>query len=149
MKNVFLLSALLMFFLFAGFTLSRKNQRANPAFNLIFTNVKNANAKIHLGFYKKGEDFPVEGKAGIIRVFAPGKTGTVTITWNDIPPGEYAIALYQDINGDGKLNKNFIGYPKEPFGFSRNFKPKLSAPKFEDCNFLLDEAHSTQTINLL
>ena len=36
----------------------------------------------------------------------------------DILEGEYLIALFQDTNNDGKLNTNFLGFPKEPVGLS-------------------------------
>ena len=36
----------------------------------------------------------------------------------ELPAGEYAFCIYQDINNDGRLNTNMIGIPKEPFGFS-------------------------------
>ena len=36
----------------------------------------------------------------------------------DILEGEYLIAMFQDTNNDGKLNVNFLGFPKEPVGLS-------------------------------
>ena len=56
--------------------------------------------------------------------------------------------LYHDENGDGKMNRNFFGIPKEPFGFSNNVKPKFSMPTFEECKFLLDENLELQ-VNLV
>ncbi len=37
-----------------------------------------------------------------------------------IPVGQYAVAVHQDANGDGKLNRWFGLLPKEPYGFSNN-----------------------------
>ncbi len=51
----------------------------------------------------------------------------------EVPPGSYAIAVYHDLNNNNKLDHNLVGYPKEPFGFSNNFRPILSAPDFQDC----------------
>jgi len=36
----------------------------------------------------------------------------------DILEGEYLIALYQDTNNNGKLDTNFLGFPREPAGLS-------------------------------
>ena len=36
----------------------------------------------------------------------------------DILEGEYLIALFQDTNNNGKLDTNFLGFPKEPVGLS-------------------------------
>ncbi len=54
-------------------------------------------------------------------------------------PDDYAFSMYIDMNGNGKLDKNLFGIPKEPYCFSQNVKPKLSAPKFNDCQFSLYE----------
>nr|WP_271711600.1 DUF2141 domain-containing protein [Marinigracilibium pacificum] len=51
----------------------------------------------------------------------------------DLPDGNYAIAVHHDVNSNGSLDKNFIGIPKEPFGFSNNILPKFRAPLFEEC----------------
>lgn len=45
--------------------------------------------------------------------------------------GDYALVIYLDENNDGRLNRNFLGKPKEPFIFSNNIKPKLSKPSFD------------------
>ena len=61
-----------------------------------------------------------------------------TIVIDDLPIGEYAFILYHDKNSDGKMNRKFIGIPKEPYAFSNNIRPKLSKPAFEECKFLLE-----------
>ena len=53
----------------------------------------------------------------------------------EIPDGEYAIAFFIDANGNKKLDKNFLGIPKEQFGFSNNAMGTLSAPSFEQAKF--------------
>ena len=35
-------------------------------------------------------------------------------------PGAYLLAVYHDEDGDRKLDRNFIGLPKEGFAFSNN-----------------------------
>jgi uncharacterized protein (DUF2141 family) len=50
---------------------------------------------------------------------------TVTKDLN-LPAGEYVFSIYQDTNGNKKLDSNLIGIPKEKFGFT-NYDGK-SAP---------------------
>ena len=54
-----------------------------------------------------------------------------------IPDGEYAIALFIDTNNNKKLDKNFLGIPKEQYGFSNNAMGTLSAPTFKQAKFNL------------
>ena len=52
--------------------------------------------------------------------------------------GNYAIALYHDENGNRKLDKTFLGVPKEGFGFSRNPGFSWGPPDHADALFALD-----------
>lgn len=59
---------------------------------------------------------------------------TIMFSFN-LPEGDYGVAIYQDVNDNRELDKNWLGIPKEPYGFSNNFRPKFSAPRFNDCKF--------------
>ncbi|MEO5910876.1 MAG: DUF2141 domain-containing protein, partial [Pelobium sp.] len=69
-------------------------------------------------------------------------------TIKDLKKGDYAVALYHDLNSDKICNLSFLGIPKEMYGFSNNVKPKLSAPAFSDCKFSVN-SNSTISINLI
>lgn len=54
----------------------------------------------------------------------------------DVPPGRFALQLYQDSNGNGRLDLSPRGIPLEPVGFSANptllkGKPTPKAAQFE------------------
>ena len=65
----------------------------------------------------------------------------------EIPDGEYAIAFFIDANGNKKLDKNFLGIPKEQYGFSNNAMGTLSAPTFEQAKFTV-AGNTIQNIKL-
>jgi uncharacterized protein (DUF2141 family) len=48
-----------------------------------------------------------------------------------LPAGKYAVGVIHDENMNHKLDRNFLGIPKEGFGFANNPKVMLSAPSFE------------------
>lgn len=50
----------------------------------------------------------------------------------ELEPGIYGFTLVDDENGNGKIDKNFMGIPKEGFGFSNFFMEKMKKPTFED-----------------
>ena len=55
--------------------------------------------------------------------------------FQDMPYGTYAISLFQDEDENKELNTNWIGMPKELFGFSNDAKAKMGPPDFEDASF--------------
>ncbi|WP_417316672.1 DUF2141 domain-containing protein [Emcibacter sp.] len=66
--------------------------------------------------------------------------GTMTeVTGNDLgfsfsglKPGAYAVRLYLDENGNGKMDNNLFGIPTEKFGFSNKAMANYGPPSFED-----------------
>lgn len=56
-------------------------------------------------------------------------------TFENLSNGTYAVALFHDENGDGKPNFNFMGLPKEGFGFSNNAMGVMSKPSFKAASF--------------
>ena len=59
----------------------------------------------------------------------------------DIPFGKYAIAGFQDLDGNGVLSGNFLGIPKEPVGFSGGAKIRFGPPKWNDAVFNFKEVN--------
>jgi uncharacterized protein (DUF2141 family) len=64
-----------------------------------------------------------------------------------LPFGEYAITLFVDFNGNKKIDKNFLGIPKEPYGFSNNVIGNMSAPTFDQAKFVIS-GPTSQNIKL-
>ena len=62
----------------------------------------------------------------------------------ELPDGEYAISIYQDVNDNKKLDLGIFNIPKEPVGFGNNFRPKFSAPKYKDCAMIIDKSKEIQ-----
>ena len=63
--------------------------------------------------------------------------GSVTLTFHDVKPGRYAIALLHDENGNGKADRAAMMIPREGFGFSRDAKVRFGPPKFGEAAFEL------------
>lgn len=107
------------------------------------TNIKYPKGTLRLGVFRAGNTFgstytkPDFGQ--MVTVTGKGIERTVM----NLPPGRYALALYHDMNDNWKLDKNFVGYPKEPFGFSNNYRPIFTGPSFEDCVFEVKENGSS------
>lgn len=95
-------------------------------------NIKGNSGTMQIAVYDKTESFPKVGGTFRLIQFKIAD-GLSNYSIKDLPNGEYAIAIHHDENSDGKMNTNMLGIPKEGYAFSKNFKPKFSAPKFSDC----------------
>lgn len=72
-------------------------------------------------------------------IAVPAQKGTQTLKVPELPPGKYAVALIHDLNKNHKLDKNFIGMPKEQWGMSNNPHATIKAPPIEKAMFSLDK----------
>lgn len=70
---------------------------------------------------------------------APASEGITRVMIEDLPHGEYALAIFHDENGNEKLDTNFIGIPKEPLGFSNAKLKTFGPPGFKECLVTLKE----------
>lgn len=58
------------------------------------------------------------------------QTRTAIAVWPNLPPGDYGVAAIHDENSNHKLDRNFIGIPKEGFGFANNPHVTFAPPNF-------------------
>jgi uncharacterized protein (DUF2141 family) len=103
--------------------------------------------EISAGIFKK-ENFPKVGKQ-MIGTERPVTGSSMQIVFEKVPVGEYGLVAFQDIDKNKHLKTNFVGFPKEPIGFSNDAKIKLGPPDFEDAKVKVEAGKTlTLTINL-
>jgi uncharacterized protein (DUF2141 family) len=74
--------------------------------------------------------------------------GRMTLQFDKLKDGVYGVAIYQDENGNGRLDTGFMGIPKEPYGFSNGAHIRFGPPNFKDVSFLF-HGDGTITIQLM
>lgn len=79
---------------------------------------------------------------------APAKAGETVVTVDGVPAGSWAVLSYQDENDNGKLDRNVLGIPKEPYAFSRDARGRFGPPSFEDAAFELRDEKAVTIIKL-
>lgn len=73
--------------------------------------------------------------------------GRHRIAMDELAPGRYALAVYVDRNGNGKLDSGMFGIPKEPYGFSQG-GGSMGPPDFADAAVEVPETGATIHIKL-
>ena len=77
-----------------------------------------------------GAAFP--GDAGVVASVArPAATEDIRIVFEALPTGNYAVAAFHDVDGDGQLDENFAGMPTEGYGFSNDARGFMGPPTFD------------------
>lgn len=92
------------------------------------TNIKGVKGNIIVGIFDSDEKFlkePLEGR------MAKASGDSVTVVFENLKPGKYAVSVLHDANKNKDLDKNKLGIPKEGFGFSNNVIGAMGPPSFE------------------
>ena len=100
-----------------------------------------------IAIFNSDEGFP-SGDNYFIGKHIPVKSKDFIYEFKNIPVGKYAIAIYQDLNKNGKLDKNWFGIPKEPYGFSYIKKGETGSADFTEALFDLTKS-GVLNINLI
>ncbi len=142
----------LLSILFFGFLVFNQTAMAQaPPSNGILTvnvsNIKHREGNIKAVLQNRS-NFLTPQYSDIIELKPTGDN--MQMVFKNLPVGEYSVAIYHDLNNNDNFDRNWIGYPSEPFAVSNNLHPwKLLLPSFDAAKVTLSQGGSTVNITLL
>ena|SRR6218665_1879147 len=111
---------------------------------VVVKGIQQRQGKVYASITNDANSFPRGGIKSAIAEVTP--EGEVSLKFEGILEGKYAIVMYQDLNDNKQLDMNG-DMPAEPFGFS-NVTMLMGPPNFEQCAFDLNE-NKTIAIGLM
>jgi uncharacterized protein (DUF2141 family) len=118
------------------------NSAASYAQNIMITitGIKSNKGKVIVSVFKDNESFKNEKPAAIFP-FSKSALSDGTLKVNlTLEPGIYGLAMFDDQNSNGRMEKNFLHIPKEGFGFSNFYLSGMRRPVFDDFKFEVKNA---------
>jgi len=88
--------------------------------------------EVSAGVFTDEDDFPRPPTQKLS--VTPGAK-LLKLTFSDLEPGEYAVAAYQDRNGNNRLDATLVRVPTEPWGISNNPRPPDRTPTWDEAKF--------------
>jgi uncharacterized protein (DUF2141 family) len=95
-----------------------------------------AESTLYVALYSDAASYAA-GKATASQT-APMRDGKARLLFAGLAPGRYALRVFADENGNGKLDTNLMGMPTERYGFSNDAKGNRAAPDFEAAAIAVD-----------
>ena len=108
--------------------------------------VKSAEGDVKVGLYATPESFDKRQKT--YGASSPAQAGVVVVVFRDLPPGRYGLAALHDLNGNGEMDNNLLGFPKEPFGFGNDATINLAPPAFDEMAVTVGNGVTEAALNL-
>jgi uncharacterized protein (DUF2141 family) len=113
-----------------------------------FVGLKNAQGKICMNLFSGPSGFPKGDGSNLVGNRCTSAANGATVRFTNLKPGKYAVSALHDMNSDGKMNQNFLGIPKEGFGFSNNPAVRMKAPSFGETQFPVSGAKTVVQIQM-
>lgn len=100
--------------------------------------IRNSNGSIGIVLHDENSDFPMDEGVQAKEV-SLNSSGNVEVTFKDLAPGDYALAVMHDENDNGDIDFNSNGMPIEGFGFSNDAMGDMGPPDFDQAAFSAEE----------
>ncbi|UEX79877.1 DUF2141 domain-containing protein [Spiribacter halobius] len=114
-------------------------QSSCRAIHVAVLDIRNSSGTVACALFDSPEGFPTEFLRSATKVMIMKIRDTqARCDFMGIPPGTYALAVIHDENMDGKLGTNWLGVPREGYGFSNDATAFMSAPSFDAAGFSYD-----------
>jgi len=121
--------------LLALITASAASDAAGDAITVPVIGLRNDQGQVACTLYASADGFPANPQKAVARQIVTISSRTAACFFDNVHPGSYAITAMHDENGNGKLDKNFLGMPTEGYGASRDARGRMGPPKWEDAVF--------------
>lgn len=110
--------------------------------------LRSRSGNLSICLFRQPSNFPdCEAAKTTQRLTLPATRAGEPIVFRGLGAGAYAVTVLHDENGDGRLDTNLLGIPKEGVGITNNRLPKFSAPTFTDARFEMPEGRQ-QTVTV-
>ena len=121
---------------------------AQSDYTIRFQHLSKKKGVLYIGWYRDAASFRQPSKAVFSRQVPVSGVDSVSVVFPQVPAGKYAVAVFFDLDGDGVLDTNVLGIPKERYGFSNNVYPTFRAANFTEAAFDVGTGPGSQTIRL-
>ncbi len=143
MRGIFILISLLIPVLLYS------QEQTTGKLEVRITGFRNSNGKVSVNLFNKADGFPDDPLKSFGWKTVKVLPDTVVIAFEDLPYGSYAVSVLHDENSNGKMEKNFLGIPREGFAFSNNYTPRIKSPSFNDAMIELKKPVLTSELKIL
>ena len=107
-----------------------------------------ADGDVKCALFNSAEGFPADSSKAIKTTSGPIHDGTAECVFDRVAAGEYGISVYHDENFNGKLDRNFVGMPKEGVGASNDATTTFGPPPFDHARFTYSGGVKAVTIHI-
>lgn len=142
--NILLIKYFLLVGLFSLVIYAGDNQKSRLVVKI--NGLKNDQGTVKVALCNSPENYKDDRspfKAVIIEI----RNNQAIAVFENLPSGSYAIKAFHDENNNNDFDTNFLGIPKEDYGFSNNVRGVFGQPSWNAAKFILNKNDQVIEIN--
>ncbi len=112
-------------------------QESDVNVTLKMESLKPQKSVIFVAVFDNSDTFLDKNRFKSFKIESSGETSVSKVI--SLPQGTYAMAVFQDLNENEKLDKNFIGIPTEPYSFSNGAAGRFGPPSWEEARVIINK----------
>jgi uncharacterized protein (DUF2141 family) len=130
-----------------GFLLALAGQVEAARLVVTIQGIRSESGYVFVALFSKPEGFP-DGNYSTQHTKVKAAIAGLTVVFDNIEAGAYAVGAYHDENNNGRLDTNILGYPIEGYALSNGIRAVVTRPRFTDAAFLVGDADTYVTLNI-
>ena len=95
---------------------------ASNSIKVVVAGLHSNDGEVYCSLFSSADGFPGDSAKAAKTTKSKIENDHAACTFLGVAPGDYAVSVFHDENGNGKLDTNFIGMPKEGEG------PRMTPP---------------------
>ena len=127
-----------LFVAYAAALVFMAGQASAARISVTIQGVHSAQGSVFVGLYATPSKF-LNGTQNDAMRRVPASTGPITVVFDNLPAGTYAVGAYHDENGNEHLDTNFLGLPEEGYALSNGVRAVTSKPTFQQAAFTVGD----------
>jgi len=106
-----------------------------------------AQGTVFVGLYASPAKF-LQGNQADAQRRVKASTGPITVAFDNLAPGTYAVGAFHDENGNDHLDTNFLGLPVEGYALSNGVRAVMSKPTFQQAAFTVSNGDKPVALHI-
>ena len=111
------------------------------------TGLKSNEGGVYVGLYATPSKF-LNGTQVDVMKKVRASTAPITVVFDNLRPGTYAVGAYHDENGNSQLDTGPMGLPIEGYALSNGVRAVMSKPTFQQAAFSVGNAGAAVTLQI-
>lgn len=127
-----------LFFAFAAALIFIAGPASAARILVTIDGLHSSQGNVFIGLYASPAKF-LQGNQSDAQKRVRASTGPISVAFDNLPPGTYAVGAFHDENGNDHLDTNFLGLPVEGYALSNGVRAVMAKPTFQQAAFTVGD----------